>query len=143
MVIELQRTYLDNWTEGMILLQDILLCRSIELRWAQNKRAVSCISEGVYPLALIKHKRFGECLRVDEVEGRSGILIHPANDARKELRGCIAPVFSLTGEGRGQYSRLALSYIVENLKRSQDREHYLKIVSSKTQPVSLNREELM
>jgi hypothetical protein len=39
-----------------------------------------------------------------DVPGRELILIHPANDAKKELLGCIAPVMELTGEGRGERS---------------------------------------
>jgi hypothetical protein len=41
------------------------------------------------------------------VPGRSLILIHPANNAVKELRGCIAPVSKHTGEGKGSGSRIA------------------------------------
>ena len=36
-----------------------------------------------------------------DVPDRSGILIHPANYALEQLRGCIAPVTTLTGPGRG------------------------------------------
>jgi Family of unknown function (DUF5675) len=131
MTIELQRLYRDGWTEGMIFIQGILLCRSIELRWANNERNISCVPEGVYPVAIIQHPKFGECLQVNGVKGRSGILVHVANDAQKELRGCIAPVFSLSGNGKGQYSRLALIYIIENLKISGEREHFIEIKSKK------------
>lgn len=44
---------------------------------------------------------------MEDVPQRSGILFHPANDARKELRGCIAPVSQLTGIGRGINSKVA------------------------------------
>ena len=131
MVIELQRLYQDGWTDGLIFIKGILLCRSIELRWANNERNVSCVPEGVYPMAIIQHPKFGECLLVNNVKGRSGILVHVANDAQKELRGCIAPVFSLSGNGKGQYSRLALIYIIENLKISGEREHFIEIKSKK------------
>jgi len=134
MTIELQRLYRDGWTDGEILINGILVCRSIELRWANNERNISCVPEGVYPVAIIQHPKFGECLQINGVKGRSGILVHVANDAQKELRGCIAPVFSLTGNGKGQYSRLALNYIIENLRISDEKEHYLKISSSKTHP---------
>ena len=127
MTIELQRLYRDGWTEGTISINGILLCRSIELGWANNERNVSCVPEGVYPVAIIQHPKFSECLRIDKVKGRSGILIHVANDAQKELRGCIAPVFSLSGNGKGQYSRLALSYIIENLRKSEEISHFIKI----------------
>jgi hypothetical protein len=131
MVIELQRLYRDGWTDGLIFIKSILLCRSIELRWANNERNVSCVPEGVYPVAIIQHPKFGECLQVNGVKGRSGILVHVANDAQKELRGCIAPVFSLSGNGKGQYSRLALIYIIENLKISGEKEHFIEIKSKK------------
>ena len=131
MVIELQRLYRDTWTDGMIFIKGILLCRSIELRWANNERNVSCVPEGVYPVAIIQHPKFGECLQINGVKGRSGILVHVANDAQKELRGCIAPVFSLSGNGKGKHSRLALNYIIENLKNSGEKEHFIEIKSKK------------
>ena len=131
MVIELKRLNRATWTDGLIFIKGILLCRSIELRWANNERNVSCVPEGVYPVAIIQHPKFGECLQVNGVKGRSGILIHVANDAQKELRGCIAPVFSLSGNGKGQHSRLALNYIIENLKNSGEKEHFIDIKSKK------------
>ena len=131
MVIELQRLYRDTWTDGLIFIKGILLCRSIELRWANNERNVSCVPEGVYPVAIIQHPKFGESLQVNSVKGRSGILVHVANDAQKELRGCIAPVFSLSGYGKGQHSKLALGYIIENLKMSGEKEHFIQIKSKK------------
>jgi hypothetical protein len=127
-MLELQRLYRDGWTEGMIFINGILLCRSIELGWANNERNVSCVPEGVYPVVIIQHPKFGECLRIDKVKGRSGILMHVANDARKELRGCIAPVFSSGGNGKGQHSKLALGYIIENLKMSGEKSHFIKII---------------
>jgi len=39
---------------------------------------------------------------------RGGILFHAANDAARELQGCIAPVTLHTGPGRGMHSRIAL-----------------------------------
>ena len=131
MVIELQRLYRDGWTDGEMLINGILVCRSIELRWANNERNISCVPEGVYPVAIIQHPKFGECLQINGVKGRSGILVHVANDAQKELRGCIAPVFSLSGNGKGQHSRLALNYIIENLKISGEKEHFIEIKSKK------------
>lgn len=41
------------------------------------------------------------------VRNRDLILIHPANDALKELNGCIAPVSEHSGEGKGTRSRVA------------------------------------
>ncbi|HLO56451.1 MAG TPA: DUF5675 family protein [Saprospiraceae bacterium] len=127
MTIELQRFYRDGWTDGKVLINGVYVCQSIELGWANNERNKSCVPEGVYPMSIIQHPKHGECLRVEGVKGRSGILIHVANDAQKELRGCIAPVFSLSGNGKGQYSRMALSYIIENLRKSEEKNHFIKI----------------
>jgi hypothetical protein len=42
------------------------------------------------------------------VSGREYILIHPANEALRELKGCIAPVLFITGAGKGIRSSPAL-----------------------------------
>ena len=127
MTIELQRFYRDGWTDGKVFINGVYVCQSIELGWANNERNKSCVPEGVYPMSIIQHPKHGECLRIEGVKGRSGILIHVANDAQKELRGCIAPVFSLSGNGKGQYSRMALYYIIENLRKSEEKSHFIKI----------------
>ncbi|HLO55393.1 MAG TPA: DUF5675 family protein [Saprospiraceae bacterium] len=127
MTIELQRFYRDGWTDGKVFINGVYVCQSIELGWANNERNKSCVPEGVYPMSIIQHPKHGECLRVEGVKGRSGILIHVANDAQKELRGCIAPVFSLSGNGKGEYSRMALYYIIENLRKSEEKSHFIKI----------------
>ncbi|MCS3552359.1 hypothetical protein M2409_000033 [Sphingobacterium sp. JUb21] len=56
-----------------------------------------------------KYTRHGEQIGIPAVLGREAILIHAANDARKELLGCIAPVTALTGEGCGTESKKALA----------------------------------
>jgi len=43
--------------------------------------------------------------------GRKYILIQPANDAVKELKGCIAPVSMITGIGKGIKSVKAMQKI--------------------------------
>jgi hypothetical protein len=50
---------------------------------------------------------------VKDVPNRKFILFHPANNAQKELQGCIAPVTKLSGPGLGLMSRIAF----EKLKR--------------------------
>jgi hypothetical protein len=72
---------------------------------------VSCIPEGEYELRKRYSQRFGNHFILIGVPGRSYILMHPANDALKELKGCIAPVSFLTEEGRGSKSRMALEKI--------------------------------
>lgn len=55
------------------------------------------------------------------VPNRKYILIHPANNAQKELRGCIAIVKEFTGPGEGTHSREAtqsfLKIVFDELSR--------------------------
>lgn len=107
MELELIREYHADGTNGEVRHNGVLICRAIELPWLQNRRRVSCIPEGRYELRARFTARRGHHLIVLQVPGRSGILIHPANHAKTELLGCIAPVTTHTGPGHGELSRAA------------------------------------
>ena len=104
MELELVRTYGPQGTNGELYYQ---ICKTIELPWLQNQRSISCIPEGRYELKKRFTKKHNLHLLVVDVTGRDGILVHPANDALSELRGCIAPVTTHTGSGKGSQSKLA------------------------------------
>jgi hypothetical protein len=108
MELVLNRLYYKNGTNGQISYQGQLICACIELPWRDNKRIISCIPEGRYVLIKRFHAKYGEQLAIVNVPKREAILIHPANFALRELQGCIAPVTKCTGEGVGEYSRIAL-----------------------------------
>ncbi len=59
--------------------------------------------------------RFGVHIYLSGVKNRELILIHPANDALKELKGCIAPVTTITGAGKGLGSKKAFNLLMETL----------------------------
>jgi len=111
MELELIRSYFPDGTNGEILCQARHLVYTIELPWLDNQTGVSCIPEGKYRLSKRYSRHFGWHLLVENVPSREDILIHPANDALKELRGCIAPVFTITGAGKGEHSRDALTML--------------------------------
>lgn len=46
-------------------------------------------------------------MEVMDVKNRNYILFHPANNALKDLNGCIAPVTKISGSGLGLMSRQA------------------------------------
>ena len=112
MELELVRTYFPNGTNGEFFFGGVRVCFSIELPWLGNKARISCIPEGRYELIKRYSQHFGWHLQVMNVKNRDLILIHPANDALKELKGCIAPDSILKAEGKGLESRIALRKIL-------------------------------
>jgi len=111
MKLELIRTYFPNGTNGTIFLNGKILCYSIELPWHNNLSRISCVPEGTYELRKRYSPKYKWHLMLVNVPGRQLILVHAANDAIKELMGCIAPVSLLTAEGKGIESRIALKKI--------------------------------
>ena len=107
MVLLLTRTYFPEGTNGKLECEGKLICNTIELPWRMNRKRVSCIPEGKYFIRKRYSKKFRWHLEVVDVENRSLILFHPANNAMKELNGCIAPVTKLSGPGLGLLSRKA------------------------------------
>jgi hypothetical protein len=110
--LELTRAYFPNGTNGEIYLDGQRVCYTIELPWCDNQVQTSCIPEGRYELVKRYSPKFKEHLQLLNVAGRSDILMHPANDAMKELKGCIAPVSILTAEGKGLRSRIAFEKLI-------------------------------
>ncbi|MGB6037914.1 MAG: DUF5675 family protein [Cryomorphaceae bacterium] len=117
MKFNLIRIYGNQGTNGYLIAEGKLVCKTIELPWRMNQPNVSCIPEGQYNLKARYSPRFGHCVEVSNVPDRSHILFHPANNALRELRGCIAPVSELTGQGTGLRSRAATQRFLEVFKR--------------------------
>lgn len=115
MELLLLRTYHPTGVNGVLLLDGTELCKTIELPWRQNAPRISCIPEGIYRVRKRYSLRFHWHFELVGVPGRSAILLHPANDAARELKGCIAPVLRHTGEGKGSLSRIALERLKERL----------------------------
>lgn len=108
MEVQLIRTYHPGGVNGVLMFEGLELCKTIELPWLNNQPRVSCIPEGQYELRKRYSAKFKWHFEVKGVSQRDYILVHPANDAQKELKGCIAPVLYATGEGKGGSSRTAL-----------------------------------
>lgn len=109
MVLILSRTYFLNGTNGKLEHEGKLICHTIELPWKDNKPKISCIPEGEYFITKRYSRKFGWHLELLQVHNRSLILFHPANNAQRELQGCIAPVTKLSGSGLGIMSRIAFT----------------------------------
>ena len=112
MHITINRTYYPTGTNGTLNINGEFICFSIELPWLNNLPQISCIPEGDYIIVPRFSKKHGGHLLIKDVPGRALILFHPANNAIKELRGCIAPVLILSGPGTGTSSRQAFNKLM-------------------------------
>ena len=128
MVLVLNRTYFPEGTQGTIEWDDTLVCYTIELPWLQNQKQISCVPEGEYVLEKRFSPKFQWHLHLKNVPGRDLILIHPANDAKKELLGCITPVTKLTGIGKGNSSRKAFERLKALVYPVLERNEEVKII---------------
>ncbi|NIJ45151.1 hypothetical protein FHR24_001590 [Wenyingzhuangia heitensis] len=128
MDIHLHRTYFKEGTNGALFIHDSFFGFCIELPWLENRRNVSCIPEGAYILKARYSQKFGHHLILENVKNRTLILIHPANDALKELRGCIAPVTCLSGIGKGTSSRSLLNKLVSKCYQAFDRGETVNLI---------------
>ena len=128
MDIHLHRTYFKESTNGALFIHDSFFGFCIELPWLNNRRNVSCIPEGTYILKARYSQKFGHHLILENVKNRTLILIHPANDALKELRGCIAPVTCLSGIGKGTSSKNLLNKLVSKCYQAFDRNEVIRLI---------------
>ena len=80
-------------TAGAIIIDGWPVCVALERPWEDNKRNVSCIPPGTYPCTKERHGKFGTVLRLHDVKGRGGILLHSGNTI-DDSRGCILPGLS-------------------------------------------------
>ncbi|MDO6803006.1 DUF5675 family protein [Wenyingzhuangia sp. 1_MG-2023] len=128
MDVILHRTYFKEGTNGALFINNSFFGFCIELPWLNNRRNVSCIPEGTYFLKARYSQKFGHHLILEKVKNRTLILIHPANDALKELRGCIAPVTCLSGIGKGTSSKNVSNKLVSKCYQAFDRGEIVKLI---------------
>ena len=128
MVLELFRTYFPDGTNGKLECKGKTLCNTIELPWKNNEKGVSCIPEGKYFIKKRYSAKFSWHLEVFDVENRSLILFHPANNALQELNGCIAPVTKLSGPGLGLMSRKAFTKLKDLVYKALNRNESVELI---------------
>lgn len=79
---------------GVLLLNGIPFCITLELPWHDNKCNASCIPEGTYRLEevfnvkLFSGKKIPRTFLVCDVPKRGGILFHTGN-TKRDTKGCI------------------------------------------------------
>jgi hypothetical protein len=121
--VVLQRLWQDkNQATGVLTVVDsigqpIFICLCIERGDRNNKRNVSNVPAGIYPLVLEYSPRFKRDLfELKEVPNRSECKIHASN-FWTQLNGCIAPGLKLKDMNRDGY------YDVTNSKNSLEEFH--------------------
>ncbi len=77
----------DQGTFSSLLLPNFKTIFMTELPWRDNKPNYSRIPPGEYVAKWHKSPRFGECWWLQDVPGRSEVLIHPGNFAGDRLKG--------------------------------------------------------
>ncbi len=132
MVLILTRTYFPDGTNGKLECRGKLICKTIELPWKNNERRVSCIPEGKYILEKRYSLKYKWHIHVTGVQNRSLILFHPANNAIKELNGCIAPVTKISGPGLGLLSRKAFRKLKDQVYKAIERKETVLLIVQST-----------
>jgi hypothetical protein len=61
---------------------------TLEDRWFDNEKQISCIPAGKYKIRLHDSPKFGKVYQVCDVPDRSHILIHAGN-TKEDTHGCI------------------------------------------------------
>ena len=109
--------FTDKSTIGKLFLNGEMFCYTLELPYLDNQRSISCIPAGEYKVRLRTAKESSTRdylhLLVQDVEGRSYILVHIGNFP-KDTKGCI-----LVGQSRQQdrvnNSRLAMDLLIKEI----------------------------
>lgn len=121
MELQLKRLYYPTGTNGDLIINDELFSHTIELPWKENEHGISCIPEGRYEIEKRHSDHLGDHMLLKNVPNRDLILIHPANNALKELRGCIATVLQLQGPGLGLRSRIPFERLQKDIYQAIDK----------------------
>ena len=92
LILERNKSTLHS-TTGKLLLVDnktnlILQLQTLERPWIFNERKVSCIPTGTYLVKRHVSPKFGQCFKIQDVKGRSDILIHSGNVVADTI-GCV------------------------------------------------------
>lgn len=77
----------DQGTFGTLRLPDGTEYVTLELPWRGNTTGASCIPPGTYQVAIRNSPKFGRIYEVQNVPGRTAILIHSGNVAGDESKG--------------------------------------------------------
>ncbi len=88
-MIELKRIAENkDGTFGVLIKGGMPLCVTLEDKWVNNKRNVSCVPEGEYLVEKYSGTKYKDVWMIMNVPDRSAILIHAGN-THENTEGCV------------------------------------------------------
>lgn len=84
-------------TLGVLILNGLPICVTLEGPWKRNAKNESCIPTGVYRCVPHSGTKYKNVWRLQNVAGRDAILIHAGNST-KDTEGCILVGSEFSGE---------------------------------------------
>jgi hypothetical protein len=110
------RTYYPLFTKGIFLCIEndmvVFQCYTLELPDLDNECKISCIPEKTYIVEKITSPKFNLCFYLNDVPGRTGILIHKGNyvtGTSIDTLGCILPGLTFSDINDDQFIDIAES----------------------------------
>lgn len=131
-VASLVRQYRADHTIGELDVPGAGRLWMLERPWLDNQCNVSCIPEGVYWARWMDRSASGKykrCWHVQDVPGRSGILIHTGNVVRHTL-GCLLPG-KRYGELSGNPAVLSSGAAINTMRSIIGERDFLLVISAK------------
>jgi hypothetical protein len=128
-VVILLRKYKDDCTLGTVILPSGKVIKSIERRWLDNRRNISCYPEGIYLAKWLERSASGKYKRVwhvQDVPNRTGILWHAGNLVRHSL-GCTLPGMR-HGTLGGMPAVLASGNALNEMRRELEGQDFILVV---------------
>lgn len=87
MKLTINRIYQNDCTVGVLNYGEFR-CLTLELADLNNTPNISCIPCGTYHCEKVVSGKFGDCVAITNVPGRTLIRIHPGNYTR-QIQGCV------------------------------------------------------
>jgi len=113
--------YDDQNLNGKIDDGDVFLCHTLELSYKNNQKNISSVPEGEYTLRGRRSAKFKKHQILENVPGRSYILIHAGNYPRN-TQGCILP-----GMGKGRNTVTSSRVALKGLNRRAKAKKHLRL----------------
>ena len=107
---------------GVLKIDKIVFCWTLELPYRMNKQNISCIPTKQYSCRRTISSKFGNTFQVLDVPDRSNILFHPGN-TEKNSKGCILlgkSIGSLIGKRAVLDSHITFEKFMLSMKNTND-----------------------